>query len=157
MGATGTTVSSTLTPMEPVAPSPSSTGSQCCYYDGCSSFGSTTSCNPVGSWCSESEENCGQCAGTFCKALSPQRTCVPSGTGIWDNPSVWEPACTAAGTGGVCPEPMCKWSGGLLEVRGRVVGARSARRQHFLGAALIQASATIAATNDIAGALQGEL
>merc|ERR1712187_74140 len=105
----------------------------------------------------ESEERCSQCAGTFCPASSPRRSCLPSGTGLYDNPSVWEPACEASGAAGVCPEPMCKWSGGLLEVSRKVMGARNAKRQHFLGAALIQASATMATAGDTTGALQGEL
>jgi len=49
-------------------PSPSLQG-QCCYTGGCSSYG-TSSCNAVGTWCSESQSNCQRCGGTFCEATS---------------------------------------------------------------------------------------
>jgi len=45
----------------------------------------------------------------------------------------------------------------MLEVNRKVLGARPTKRQHFLGASLIQTSATMAATDDTAGVLQGEL
>merc|ERR1719401_820100 len=150
--ATGPTISSTPKPAEP---STTMEGAQCCHHGGCSSVG-TASCSAVGSWCSESEERCRQCAGTFCPALSPRRSCLPSGTGVYDNPSVWEPVCETSGAAGVCPEPMCKWSGGLLEVNRKVSGARTTKRHHFLGAALIQASVTVATTDDTSGVSQGE-
>merc|ERR1711972_200900 len=105
-----------------MGPSTPVEGAQCCYYEGCSAFG-TASCNAVGSWCSESEEHCSRCAGTFCSASSPRRSCLPSGADLFDNPAVWEPACEASGAAGVCPEPMCKWSGGL---RGEQEGLGSA-------------------------------
>eukprot|EP00929_Paragymnodinium_shiwhaense_P046416 TRINITY_DN2362_c0_g1_i2.p1 TRINITY_DN2362_c0_g1~~TRINITY_DN2362_c0_g1_i2.p1 ORF type:complete len:643 (-),score=70.03 TRINITY_DN2362_c0_g1_i2:399-2327(-) len=66
---------------EPVAPGPTpqtttvappsspSGGSQCCYGGGCELAGSA-SCNPVGSWCSETASQCSSCGGTFCEGTA---------------------------------------------------------------------------------------
>jgi len=42
---------------------------QCCYYEACSSYG-TSSCNAAGSWCSKSSDACASCGGTLCTAVS---------------------------------------------------------------------------------------
>merc|ERR1712151_1217069 len=50
--------------------SPASAGAaQCCYFAGCSAYG-TSSCNPAGSWCSDSAEACNSCGGTLCTGMS---------------------------------------------------------------------------------------
>merc|ERR1712014_65994 len=41
---------------------------ECCYAAGCSSYG-TASCNPVGTWCSQSSDNCHICGGTYCTEM----------------------------------------------------------------------------------------
>jgi hypothetical protein len=41
---------------------------ECCYAAGCSSYG-TASCNPVGTWCSQSSDNCQTCGGTYCTEM----------------------------------------------------------------------------------------
>merc|ERR1712125_302005 len=41
---------------------------ECCYAVGCSSYG-TASCNPVGTWCSQSPENCQTCSGNYCTEM----------------------------------------------------------------------------------------
>merc|ERR1711988_39935 len=69
-------LTTTVTPSSPpltttVAPTSSpSVGSQCCYGGGCELAGSA-SCNPVGSWCSETASQCSSCGGTFCEGTAP--------------------------------------------------------------------------------------
>merc|ERR1711972_1054419 len=47
------------------APTPPTTGGQCCYTSGCSS------CNGAGEWCSSSASACeGSCGGTYCSQRS---------------------------------------------------------------------------------------
>jgi len=143
-----------ITTKMPLAPPPSTpsvaSGAQCCYHGGCASVG-TAMCAAAGSWCAESEERCSSCAGTFCLESSPQRTCVPSNEGTWNDPVVWTPVCEATGSAGSCPAPMCIWaSAGLFQVEGGAMTSvrRVSQRQQFLGTALLQASATLGLRSD---------
>merc|ERR1719436_2244108 len=136
---------------------PSTSGAQCCYHGGCASFG-TAHCNAAGAWCSESEERCKSCAGTLCLPPSLQRICVPSNEGVYNDSGVWGPACRAAGTGAVCPEPMCKWAaGGLMEVDANTAAAGKVRSHRFLGTVLLQARGELGRAGDAAGAVAEEL
>merc|ERR1712151_207092 len=58
-----------------------------------------------------------------------QGDCVPTNEGLYNNPAVYGPWCEAASL--VCPQPMCKRVGALLQ-------GRHSRRHSFLGTALIQ-------------------
>merc|ERR1719235_2109249 len=57
-----------LTPSPTAAAPPADSEAECCFLGGCASYGSL-SCHSVGSWCSQSSDNCQVCAGTYCTEM----------------------------------------------------------------------------------------
>eukprot|EP00931_Biecheleriopsis_adriatica_P066401 TRINITY_DN40771_c0_g1_i1.p1 TRINITY_DN40771_c0_g1~~TRINITY_DN40771_c0_g1_i1.p1 ORF type:complete len:707 (-),score=118.03 TRINITY_DN40771_c0_g1_i1:437-2557(-) len=60
------------------------------------------------------------------------KVCVPTNTGLYNNPSVYGPVCRDAGAAGTCPGPVCKWLSSLLSV---------AKARNFRGTSLVQGRA----------------
>jgi len=79
----------------PAAP-PAEAEAQCCFSGGCSSYG-TSSCYAVGTWCSQSSENCQLCAGTYCSEMDWWNT-QPS-TPPNSNPIAEGQCCLVGGCG----------------------------------------------------------